>query len=86
MLRLLLGTCGYISSDLIFFILTIAIIGFTYGSMVAFSQIDIKKIIAYSSIAHMNFSLFGMFSFSILGLTGMFYLMLGHALTSGALF
>lgn len=53
MLRLLLGTCGYISSDLIFIILTIALIGFTYGSMVAFSQIDIKKIIAYSSIAHM---------------------------------
>lgn len=54
--------------------------------MVALSQIDIKKIIAYSSIAHMNFSLFGMFSFSIVGLAGMFYLMLGHAITSGALF
>lgn len=34
----------------------------------------------------MNFSLFGMFSFSIIGLSGMFYLMLGHAITSGALF
>jgi NADH:ubiquinone oxidoreductase subunit 4 (subunit M) len=34
----------------------------------------------------MNFSLFGMFSFSVLGLSGMFYLMLGHAITSGALF
>lgn len=34
----------------------------------------------------MNFSLFGMFSFSIVGLAGMFYLMLGHAITSGALF
>lgn len=54
--------------------------------MVALSQIDIKKTIAYSSIAHMNFSLFGMFSFSILGLAGMLYLMLGHAITSGALF
>lgn len=54
--------------------------------MVALSQIDIKKIIAYSSIAHMNFSLFGMFSFSIIGMSGMFFLMLGHAITSGALF
>ena len=54
--------------------------------MSALGQIDIKKIIAYSSIAHMNFSLFGMFSFSLLGSTGMLYLMLGHAITSGALF
>jgi len=59
MLRLLLGTCGYISGDLIFFILTVALIGFTYGSMVAFSQIDIKKIIAYSSIAHMTLAYSG---------------------------
>ena len=50
------------------------------------SQIDIKKTIAYSSISHMNFSLFGMFSYSLLGLNGMLYLMLGHAITSGALF
>lgn len=69
-----------------FFYLVLSLIGFTYASMVALSQIDIKKIIAYSSIAHMNFSLFGMFSFSIVGLAGMFYLMLGHAITSGALF
>ena len=34
----------------------------------------------------MNFSLFGLFSFSFIGLNGMFYLMLGHAITSGALF
>jgi len=54
--------------------------------MVALSQIDIKKIIAYSSVAHMNFSLFGMFSYSIIGIAGMFFLMLGHAITSGALF
>lgn len=54
--------------------------------MAAFSQIDIKKIIAYSSVAHMNFSLLGMFSFNIIGLAGMFFLMLGHAITSGALF
>jgi len=34
----------------------------------------------------MNFSLFGVFSYSILGLAGMFFLMFGHAITSGALF
>lgn len=54
--------------------------------MAALSQIDIKKIIAYSSIAHMNFSLLGMFSMHVLGLAGMFFLMFGHGVTSGALF
>lgn len=84
--RLLLGFFYYIFFELIFFILIIALVGFTYASMTALSQIDIKKIIAYSSVAHMNFSLFGMFSYSIVGVVGVFYLMLGHAITSGALF
>jgi NADH-quinone oxidoreductase subunit M len=54
--------------------------------MNALSQIDVKKIIAYSSIAHMNFSLLGFFSENILGLFGVYFLMFGHAITSGALF
>ena len=86
MLRLLLIVLWNLTLDLVFFILIIALIGFSYASMVALSQIDIKKTIAYSSISHMNFSLFGMFSYSLLGLNGMLYLMLGHAITSGALF
>ncbi len=86
MLKLLLVSFVFIFNDIIFFILIIALIGLIYPSMVAFSQIDIKKIIAYSSIAHMNFSLIGLFSQSIVGLMGVFVLMLGHAITSGALF
>lgn len=86
MLRLLLIVLWNVTSDLVFLILIVALIGFSYASMVALSQIDIKKTIAYSSISHMNFSLFGMFSYSLLGLSGMLYLMLGHAITSGALF
>lgn len=54
--------------------------------MIALIQIDIKKIIAYSSVAHMNFALFGLFSDSILGMDGMIILMFAHAITSGALF
>ena len=85
-LRLMLLFFFNVSVDLIFFILTLSLFGFTYASMVALSQIDIKKIIAYSSIAHMNFSLFGLFSESLIGLAGIFFLMFGHAITSGALF
>jgi len=71
---------------MIFFILILSLIGFTYASMVAFSQIDVKKLIAYSSIAHMNFSVIGLFSQTLMGLAGVFVMMLGHAVTSGALF
>jgi len=74
------------SDDIIFFILVLSLMGFTYGSMSALSQIDIKKIIAYSSIAHMNFSLLGLFSNTLLGVSGLYFIMIGHAITSGALF
>lgn len=57
MIRLLFISFYNISIDLIFFILILSLIGFLYASLVAFNQIDIKKIIAYSSVAHMNFSL-----------------------------
>jgi len=60
--------------------------GFTYPALVAFSQIDIKKIIAYSSISHMNFALISFFSSNIFGLIGVFMIMLGHAITSACLF
>jgi NADH-quinone oxidoreductase subunit M len=71
---------------LFFFFLILSLFGFSYASMIALNQIDIKKIIAYSSIAHMNFSLLGFFSESLIGLSGIFFLMFGHAITSGALF
>jgi NADH:ubiquinone oxidoreductase subunit 4 (subunit M) len=85
-LRFLLPSLTLIAIDFIFFILILALIGFIYTSLVAFNQIDVKKIIAYSSIAHMNFALIGFFSQSLLGLSGAFIMMFGHALTSGALF
>jgi NADH-quinone oxidoreductase subunit M len=86
MLRLLIVIFFNISFDIIYFILILSLFSFTYASMIALNQIDIKKIIAYSSIAHMNFSLLGFFSESLIGLAGIFFLMFGHAITSGALF
>lgn len=85
-IKLLLISFAVVFLDLVFFILVLAFIGFIYSSMVAFIQFDIKKLIAYSSISHMNFSLLGLFSKTALGLFGVFIMMLGHALTSGALF
>jgi NADH-quinone oxidoreductase subunit M len=85
-LRFLVNSFSNISFEFISLVFTIALFGLSYASLVALNQIDIKKIIAYSSVAHMNFSLVGFFSQSLLGLSGSFFMMLGHAITSSALF
>ena len=85
-LRLLFCFIFDINKDVLFFICILSFIGFLYASQVALSQIDLKKVIAYSSISHMNFSILGLLSESIISLNGLFYLMLGHAITSSALF
>lgn len=87
MLRfLVLGQFYFILFDLTFLIFIIGLFGFIYSSLVALNQIDLKKIIAYASIAHMNFSLFGLFGQLLIGVAGAYIMMLGHALTSAALF
>jgi len=68
-----LGSFSNILYDLIFIILIIAFFSLTYSSIIALGQIDIKKIIAYSSIAHMNYSLLGLFSQNLLGFAGSFF-------------
>ena len=85
-LRFLLGSFTLICYDLIFILLIIALFSLTHTSIVALCQIDIKKIIAYSSVAHMNYSLIGLFSQNILGLAGSYIMIYSHAITSSALF
>ncbi len=68
------------------FLLTLASLGIIYASLTLLRQIDIKKIIAYSSIAHMNFALLGMFSNTLVGLQGSIYLLISHGFSSSALF
>lgn len=85
-LRFLFGFYFFVFLDIGFFILIFAFVSFLFSSFMAISQVDIKKIIAYSSVAHMNFLLLGLFSQNLLGVTGAFYMLFGHALTSSALF
>tara|TARA_R110001592_G_scaffold326921_1_gene607930 strand:- start:4892 stop:5290 length:399 start_codon:yes stop_codon:yes gene_type:complete len=68
------------------FIFTFCIIAIIYSSLTTIRQIDLKKIIAYSSVAHMNFALLGFFLNNSQGFEGSLYLMLGHGLVSSALF
>jgi len=67
-------------------IYAIGIISIVYSSLATIRQIDLKKIIAYASIGHMNFVLLGLFSQSIEGLMGSMYIMLSHGFISSALF
>jgi NADH-quinone oxidoreductase subunit M len=67
-------------------LLTLAVIGIVYGSIVAAMQTDAKRVIAFSSVAHMGFILLGIFSITIWGLDGAAVTMLSHPLTTGALF
>lgn len=85
-IRLLSTSLDIIVYDLIFILINIALFSFLHASFSAYGQIDIKKVIAYSSVAHMNFSLVGFLSNFILGIMGFYHLMFGHAITSGALF
>ena len=70
-------------APLIFALSAIAIV---YTSLVAFRQTDIKKLIAYSSVAHMGFVTMGIFSGNAVGVQGAVFQMLSHGVISGALF
>jgi NADH-quinone oxidoreductase subunit M len=64
----------------------LALIGIVYTSLTAIRQTDLKRIIAYSSIAHMNLVVLGLFSFNVIGLEGAIIQSISHGFVSGALF
>jgi NADH-quinone oxidoreductase subunit M len=68
------------------FINMLAVLGIIYGSLSTLRQIDLKRIIAYSSVAHMNLVVLGIFSDTREGLDGAIYLMVAHGIVSTALF
>lgn len=68
------------------FIFVVSVIAIVYASLVAWRQTDMKKLIAYSSVAHMGFVTLGIFSFTEIGVQGAIFQMLSHGLISGALF
>ncbi len=68
------------------FVFTLSVIAIVYASLVAWRQTDMKKLIAYSSVAHMGFVTLGIFSFTEIGVQGAIFQMLSHGLISGALF
>lgn len=91
-----LGVYGFLRFSLLLFphasfyfsplIYILSIVGIIYTSMTAIRQTDIKRIIAYSSIAHMNLVTLGIFSFTVMGIEGSVLQSLSHGFVSGGMF
>jgi NADH-quinone oxidoreductase subunit M len=91
-----MGTYGYVRFAIPLFpeaahkfaplIATLAVIGIIYAALVAMVQEDVKKLVAYSSVAHLGFVMLGVFAFNQEGITGGMLQMLNHGISTGALF
>ena len=91
-----LGTYGFLRFGLYLFPeaaywsrplwLTLAVIGILYGAVVATMQMDLKRLVAYSSVAHMGFIVLGTFAFTTQSLSGGVIQMINHGVSTGALF
>ena len=92
-----LGTYGFLRLCLPFFpeacvtvgvplIGILSVIGIIYGSLCALAQRDIKKLVAYSSVAHLGFCMLGLFALNTEGISGAVLQMINHGLSTGGLF
>ncbi len=93
-----MGTYGFIRFAVPFFpevalsstvtsiIVVLSVIGIVYGALVAMVQPDIKKLVAYSSVSHLGFVMLGIWAGTVQSLQGALMVMIGHGLSTGALF
>ena len=68
------------------FMFTLGVVAVIYTSLVALAQEDMKKLIAYSSVAHMGVVVIGIFTFNVQGIDGALFQMISHGVVSAALF
>jgi NADH-quinone oxidoreductase subunit M len=85
-IRFLLPMFPEASAQLFWLVMGLSMVAIVYTSLVALVQSDMKKLIAYSSVAHMAFVTIGLFAFNRQGIEGAMLVMLSHGLVSGALF
>jgi NADH-quinone oxidoreductase subunit M len=93
-----MGTYGFIRFAVPFFpevalgtvvtniVVALAVIGIVYGALVAMVQPDIKKLVAYSSVSHLGFVMLGIWAGTVQSIQGALMVMIGHGLSTGALF
>ena len=85
-LRISLPILPEASSYFSTFVVLLSAIAVVYTSLVAFAQTDIKKLIAYSSVAHMGYVTAGIFSITEIGIQGSLFQMISHGIVSAGLF
>jgi NADH-quinone oxidoreductase subunit M len=66
--------------------IALAVVGIIYGALVAYTQTDLKRLLAYSSLSHLGFCILGLFAFTREGVNGSVLQMVNHGLSTGALF
>lgn len=91
-----MGTYGFIrfaiplfpnaALDAAWWVCLLAVIGIIYGAWVAMVQVDVKRLVAFSSVSHLGFVMLGMFVFTVQGVEGSIIQMINHGLSTGALF
>ncbi|AFM25436.1 NADH-quinone oxidoreductase subunit M [Desulfomonile tiedjei] len=91
-----MGTYGFIrfaiplfpnaAADATWWICVLSVIGVIYGAWVAMVQVDVKRLVAFSSVSHLGFVMLGMFAFTSQGVEGSILQMINHGLSTGALF
>ncbi|MBL8117916.1 MAG: NADH-quinone oxidoreductase subunit M, partial [Anaerolineae bacterium] len=68
------------------FVATLAVIGIIYGAWVSYAQMDVKKLVAYSSVSHLGFVVLGIFALNNQGIQGAILQMVNHGISTGGLF
>jgi NADH-quinone oxidoreductase subunit M len=86
MLRFCLPLFPRASREFAPLVIALAIIGIIYGALVAMVQPDLKKLVAYSSVAHLGFCVLGIFVLNTQGMEGAIYQMFSHGISTGGLF
>lgn len=91
-----MGTYGFIryaiplfpnaAMDAAWWVALLAVIGIIYGAWVAMVQVDVKRLVAFSSVSHLGFVMLGMFAMTTQGIQGSILQMINHGLSTGALF
>jgi NADH-quinone oxidoreductase subunit M len=86
LIRFNLGLFPEASNYFRVFVSVLAVIGIVYGAVVALIQVDVKRLVAYSSVSHLGFVVLGAFAGTVQGMSGGVVQMVNHGLSTGALF
>ncbi|HEV2394866.1 MAG TPA: NADH-quinone oxidoreductase subunit M [Verrucomicrobiae bacterium] len=85
-LRFSLPMTPYATAVFTPYVLALSVVAILYGGLTALAQTDLKKLVAYSSVAHMGFATLGIFALNKVGIEGAVLVMINHGVTTGALF